>query len=185
MASTGDDKRAEIVKRNRSPSSSEKRDRSAFLYMEPDPDIKDFAQCGSCMHFIPDEGRCFWLSDKDEVDADDSCGFYAQGKPAGGKPSGQYTPETLGFYEGKVRCENCDGYDDRDKDHIHCDVYVQLTRMLPHIWKLDEKVKPHACCNAYANGKRDPKNFGPYGPIPDPDDPHVGGLISKMVSKRK
>lgn len=184
MASPGDDKRADIAKRNRPSTASAKRDRSAFLYMEPNPDIKDFAQCGSCMHFIPDSKRCFWLGDKDEVDADDSCGFYAQGKPDGGKPSGQYTPEVLGFYEGKVRCQNCDGFDDRDNKNIHCDVYVQLTRMLPHLWDLDEKIKPRACCNAFYVGKRDPGHFGPYGPIPDADDPLVGGLISKM-SKRK
>jgi hypothetical protein len=166
------------------PAQTMLRDRSAFLYMEPHPDIPDHAQCGSCENFNDVKGVCRWLSKTDEVDADDSCGLYAQGAPSADiEPTGQYTPEEVGFYDGKVRCQNCNALDARDAKRIHCDLYVQLTRMFPRLFKLDERVKPRGCCNAFAPGKRNPKNFGPYGPIPDPDDPNVGGLIMDVMKK--
>ena len=160
-----------------------KRDRSAFLYMEPHPNNPDFAQCGDCMHFIPGAQRCIWFGKDDEVKAEDSCGFFAQGDPSDDQtPRGLFTKEELGYYSsGPVRCENCDGFDARDKSRMHCDVYVQLNRMFPKIWNLDEKVKPKGCCNAFGAGKRDPKNFGPYGPIPDADDAGAGGPITKLI----
>jgi hypothetical protein len=161
------------------------RDRSVFLYMEPSPDTPEFAQCGTCSNFIPDAERCFWFSEQDEVDSDDSCGLYVQGDPHGGRvPTGLMEPKVAGFYEGKVRCQNCNAVDNRDPSRIHCDLYVQLNRMMPRIWDLEEKVKPRACCNAFEDGPRDPERFGPYGPIPDTDDPKVGGLISTMITRR-
>jgi hypothetical protein len=160
----------------------EPRDRSTFLYMEPDPDIPDHAQCSSCRNFNDVEGLCFWLSAKDEVDGDDSCGEYGQGEPSSDiVPTGQYTKETLGFVDHQVRCENCNAFDDRDQTNLHCDLYVQLNRMFPRLWRLIEEVKPRGCCNAQMPGKRNPKNFGPYGPIPDDDDPNVGGLITEIL----
>jgi hypothetical protein len=36
-----------------------RRDRSTFLYMEPSPMVKDFAQCKTCERFIPATERCY------------------------------------------------------------------------------------------------------------------------------
>jgi hypothetical protein len=158
------------------------RDRSAFLYMEPRPDTPEHAQCGTCANFNDQRDRCRWFSEKDEVDADDTCGLYAQGKPSADiKPTGQYRPEEVGFFEGAVQCHRCDMYDDRDKKRIHCDLYVQLTRMFPRLWKLDEKIKPRGCCNAWGPAPRDPKRFGPYGPLPDADDDGPGGMLARLL----
>lgn len=162
------------------------RDRSAFLYMEPDPDTPDHAQCKTCFNFLRGVGRCHWLQEDDEIDFDDTCGLYGQGTPnddPNAKPSGQYTKETVGFFDGRVTCHRCNAYDDRDKSHIHCDLYVQLNRMLPQLWKLKEEVIPRGCCNAWGEGKRDPKRFGPYGPLPDADDAGSGGILAQMLKK--
>jgi len=159
-----------------------KRNRSAFAYMEGKPDTPAFAQCSTCTMFLRGVGRCHWLGET-EVDGDDSCVMYVQGAPNDdpqAKPTGKLKPSTVGFYSGKVRCQNCNAFDSRNPNDLHCDLYVQLNRMFPRMWNLDRKVERHACCNAWAPGKRDPKNFGPNGPIPDADDPKVGGLIMKV-----
>jgi hypothetical protein len=164
--------------------SAEVRDRSAFLYMEPKPDTPDHAQCATCEKFLRANGKCHHLQANDDVDGDDTCGMYAQGEPNDdpeATPTGQYTKETLGFFDGRVQCQRCNVYDDRDKLNIHCDLYVQLNRMFPRLWKLDEKVKPRGCCNAWGGGNRDPERFGPYGPLPDADDAQSGGLLAQML----
>ncbi len=166
-----------------SPIGTRVRDRSAFLYMEPRPDTPDHAQCATCEMFLRVVGKCHHLQAEDKVDGDDTCGMYSQGRPnddKDAKPSGQYTKETLGFFEGRVTCQHCNAYDDRDKSNIHCDLYVQLNRIFPHLFKLKESIKPRGCCNAWGEGKRDPKQFGPYGPLPDADDPNAGGLLAKL-----
>jgi hypothetical protein len=155
-----------------------KRDRSAFAYMEPDPDTKKFAQCGTCAMFLRKVERCHWLGPDDKVDADDSCVMYVQGEPSDdpkAKPTGALEPKTVGLFDGRVRCENCNAHDFRDPARKHCDLFVQLNRMFPRMWNLKTEIKPHACCNAWAPGERDPKNFGPYGPLPDQDD--SGGIL--------
>jgi hypothetical protein len=158
------------------------RDRSTFLYMEPaDPKNDDFAQCGTCIEWIKDKDRCYLHRTSDEIDADDSCGLYVEGEPRSGlKPLGLVTPKVSGLVDEQTRCHNCNAYDGRDQSHIHCDLYVQLNRMFPHVFDLKEEIEPHACCNAMEPGKRDPKRFGPYGPIPDADDPKVGGLVTRL-----
>jgi hypothetical protein len=164
-----------------------KRDRSAFAYMEPHPDTSQFAQCGTCAMFLRGVGRCYWLGAHDQVDSDDSCVMYVQGRPddrRDARPTGILKPETVGFYSGKVRCENCNAHDFRDPARKHCDLFVQLNRMFPEMWDLKTEIKPHACCNAWSSGERDPKNFGPYGPMPDADDPRAGGALSKLLGSK-
>lgn len=157
------------------------RDRSTFLYFEPHPDTPEHAQCGTCRNWNPNK-LCYWLRQQDHPDDGDSCGMYGQGKPSKDIiPTGQYTPKDVGLVSEQTRCQNCDAFDARDKSNLHCDLYVQLNRMFPKLFKLDIKVKPHGCCNAMEPGQRDPKRFGPYGPIPDADDPKVGGLIMKVI----
>lgn len=157
------------------------RDRSAFLYMEPNPETDKFATCGTCASFNREKKRCKWFGPNDEVDENDTCGLYVQGPNTNEAPTGFSTKKEAGFFDGPPQCRRCNAYDARDKSRIHCDLYVQLNRMLPKQWKLDEEIKPHACCNAWEGGDRNPKQFGPYGPIPDKDDPKVGGLIDKYV----
>ncbi len=126
--------------------------------------------------------RCEELQKNDDVDKGDSCGLYSQGSPKlVAVPSGQYTKKQVGFVSEKTRCENCNVFDDRDKKNMHCDLFVQLNRMMPRMFKIDIHVKPRGCCNMMAPGKRDPDRFGPYGPIPDADDPNVGGLLMKVI----
>jgi len=130
--------------------------------------------------FLRQIGRCHWLGKNDVVDDDDTCIMYAQGEPndyPDAESTGTFDPQTVGFFDGQVRCENCNVFDDRDSKKPHCDLYVQLNRMYPDMWELDERVKPHGCCNAWSQGRRDPSKFGPYGPIPDEDDRGAGGLL--------
>jgi hypothetical protein len=157
------------------------RDRSTFLYFEPKPDTPEHAQCETCCNWNPNK-LCFWLGKNDHPDGDDSCGMYGQGKPSTDiVPTAQYTPKDVGLVSEQTRCENCNAFDSRDKTNLHCDLYVQLNRIFPRLFKLDVKVKPRGCCNAMEPGKRNPKQFGPYGPIPDADDPNVGGMIAKLL----
>lgn len=161
------------------------RDRACFLYMEPKPDTPEHAQCVTCIRWGSVNKRCEELQKNDVVDKDDSCGLYSQGKPKPVVvPSGQYTKKIVGFVSEKTRCENCNVFDNRDKNpkEWHCDLYVQLNRILPRMFKLDIYVKPRGCCNLMAPGKRNPDRFGPYGPIPDADDPNVGGLLMKVIN---
>src|ERR1700677_1835020 len=163
----------------------EPRDRATFLFFTPNPNIPDHAQCSSCKNFNDVKGKCFWLNSNDDVVGGGSCGMYGQGKPSGDiVPCGQYTKKDVGYVHHPVRCENCNVFDDRDKSNMHCDLYVQLNRVFPRLFKLDVKVTPRSCCNAQSPGKRNPKRFGPYGPIPDADDPNVGGKITQIIDRR-
>jgi hypothetical protein len=124
------------------------RNRSAFGYLEPKPntDIKDFANCKTCQLWIKDKKRCYWLSNTKEVDEDDSCIYYAPGKPmpARVKPTSTFTPTEVGFYDGKVRCENCVSFSSGK-----CKLFTLLNSLHPTIWDLDATVNKHGCCNAF------------------------------------
>ncbi len=161
----------------------EPRDKAVFLYMEPKPDTPQHAQCATCRKWGRLNQRCDELQRNDDVDKGDSCGLYSQGAPQlYANPSGQYTKKVVGFVSEKTRCENCNVFDNRDPDpkEWHCDLYVQLNRLLPRLFKINIYVKPRGCCNAMVPGKRDPERFGPYGPIPDADD-KGGGLLLKVL----
>ncbi len=111
------------------------RNRSAFGYMEPRPDIPDFAQCGSCKMWLKRQELFYWLPKTKEVEAGDFCILYVQGPPFNNpdmKPTGSLAPEVVGFTDGKVRWEN--------------------SQIFPDVFKLDSKVKPRACCNAFNRG---------------------------------
>lgn len=128
------------------------RDRSCFGYMEPSPNIPDFAQCGACQLFIKNKIGCYWLPDTHSVDADDSCIMYVQGDPITDQPvnpTGSLTPAEVGFTNGKVRCENCNAF---DKAKGACALFRELTELWPRVFKLDSSVKPRACCNAFERG---------------------------------
>jgi hypothetical protein len=148
----------------------EKITRAAFVFMKSKAPQADFAQCETCVRFIRNKGKCEDVS-APKVDDDDSCGIYAHGKYSGdGTVRNLVTPEEAGFVSRKVRCENCMLFDPNSEAKTHCDLYTQLNRTFPLLFNLDRYVDTHDCCNAKTPGKRNPKVFGPIGPIPGPQD---------------
>jgi len=125
------------------------RERDVFGYLEPHPDIPDFAQCSSCQSWLKPIKRCYWLAKDKEVLAGDSCIFYAQGKPLekrGVEPTGTFDPKDVGFVSGQVRCENCISLAGDDKT---CKLFARLNGFKNVDFWLDEDVKPRGCCNAF------------------------------------
>lgn len=134
------------------------RERDSFGYMEPSPDIPNFAQCGSCRLFIRAKRNCYWFNKAKDVDADDACIMYVQGANmrADAEATGALDPKVVSFAEGKTRCENCNAY---NKDAGGCHLFYLLSRLLPRFYKLKIDVKPRACCNAYERGSYSPRIF--------------------------
>lgn len=148
----------------------EKVTRATFLYMDPKAPKTKFAQCGTCPHWIPGMDRCELHRSQDKIDDDDSCGLYVHGKPAGTHPMGLVTPEQSGLVSRQVRCENCMFFDPDTEPREHCDFYTQLNRLFPSLFNLDRYVDSHGCCNAQTPGARNPKVFGPIGPLSNGQD---------------
>lgn len=143
---------------------SEKITRASFLYLDPRPPKNKFAQCETCIHFLGD--KCEWMGPRDKVDGDDSCGFYAPGRASPGAiPLSIATKKEMGFVSRQVRCENCAFFDNESEPREHCDLYTQLNLILPGLFNLDRYVDEYGCCNAQTPGPRNPKVFGPFGPI--------------------
>jgi hypothetical protein len=118
--------------------------RDAFLYLDPKPPEDEFAQCGTCIMFIPDHDRCMIHGAKIKVDEDDSCGLYVHGVPRNGPPTAAVTPKESGLVGRQVRCENCEHFNGKDL----CLLFKNLNRVLPDKFDLDTKVSPKGCCNA-------------------------------------
>jgi|ERR1044072_1090944 hypothetical protein len=118
-------------------------DRSAFIYLPPKPPKEQFAQCATCVHFIPSD-RCGIFTDNDRVQAEASCGLYIHGSPSDRTCRGAVTPAQAGYVSGAVRCENCSWYEDRV-----CGLYKTLQRRLPDVFDLDSTVEPQGCCNGW------------------------------------
>jgi hypothetical protein len=148
----------------------EKITRATFLYMDPRQPAGKFAQCGTCQWWIPGQDRCVQHSEGDKIDGDDSCGLYSPmaTRDKDAKPLGLVTPQESGLVSRKVRCQNCMFFDPTTESRKHCDLYTQLNRVMPALFDLDRYVDEHGCCNAQTPGERDPKVFGPFGPL-DPD----------------
>jgi hypothetical protein len=126
--------------------SSDKVRRDAFIYLEPRNNIKDFAQCSSCSHFMPDSERCTLFSKNYKVVAEGSCSLYVQGVPADNQViMDSITPKDAGYVVAKVRCENCVAL-----EGTTCTFFETLNQKIPDFFNLDTKVKPRACCNAWA-----------------------------------
>lgn len=133
-------------------------DRNAFLYLAPKPrdDKQSFAQCGSCRLFTGN--GCVIHGSKVEVDDDDSCGFYVDWPNGKIDPKvvanhkadlergvpGSVTPEESGLVGSLVQCHRCDFYSEGK-----CGLFEKLNAALPRVFKLNVKVEPHACCNAW------------------------------------
>lgn len=168
----------------------EKVTRATFLYMKPKPgyDPEENAQCESCIHWIDDKDRCELHGKGDDIDGDDSCCLYVAGPNATGKePLGRVTPKESGLVSRQVRCDNCMFFDPDSEPKVHCDFYSQLNRMLPKVFDLDRYVEEDACCNAQTPGNRNPKVFGPIGPLGEKGEDSDGmkNAIDEALSKRK
>jgi len=115
--------------------------RDAFLYLEGDDNDHDFAQCGTCYLFVPEDERCA-IHGNLRITADDSCGFYIEGAPSFDDTEKLVTPEESGLVHRETRCENC-AYGGPT-----CKLYEMLNRELPHVFELTTEISPTSCCNA-------------------------------------
>jgi hypothetical protein len=119
-----------------------KHKRDTFLYMEGN--IKDFAQCSSCIMWLSKRNKCMIHSESVKIDGDDSCGLYVQGAPReDGTCLGLVTPKESGLVDRQVRCENCFHFGENK-----CGLFDNLNKKMPDQFDLDINVKPRACCNA-------------------------------------
>jgi hypothetical protein len=165
---------------------SEKITRATFLYMDPKAPEDEFAQCGTCVHFLKKLGRCELLGPKVEIDDDDSCGLYAHGTAEADEvPEALVTPEEAGLVDRQVRCENCKFFDPDSEPREHCDLYSQLNRILPKLFDLDRYVDEYGCCNAQTPGKRDQKVFGPVGPLGEKGEDSDGAVNAVSSALRR
>jgi len=122
-------------------------DRSAFIYLEQIVPTVQFAQCATCSLFLPGRERCGIFGADDVVKANASCGLYIQGAPSDDQEiRGVVTPESAGYVEGQVRCENCIWF---NSEPSTCGLFEDLNKAMPDAWDLEEKVLPKACCNGW------------------------------------
>lgn len=119
-------------------------DRSTFIYLDPTGDKKEFAQCSTCISWIPDKQRCHFFSDDDKVVGNASCGLYVHGEPHDQPTLNSVTPKEAGYTLGQVRCENCTWYVDKK-----CELFDKLNKAMPDIFDLDSDVAAQGCCNGW------------------------------------
>jgi hypothetical protein len=120
-------------------------DRSAFIYLNPKGDKTQFAQCGTCVAFMPGKERCGFFGKDDKVVANASCGLYVHGKPHDDQPiTNAVTPSAAGYVLGQVRCENCTWYVDKK-----CELFEKLNKSMPDVFDCDPAVAELGCCNGW------------------------------------
>ena len=122
-----------------------KLDRSVFLYMDPKSPKDEFAQCSTCVHFLPESQRCTLFGKDDKVVANASCNLYAHGTPKEDQEILEsMSPKDAGYLTGQVRCENCSWFNSDST----CGLFQELNK-LKDIFNLNTKVDPKGCCNGY------------------------------------
>ena len=124
--------------------------RWAFIYLEPEDNsgenYSQFAQCGTCVLFMPGKKRCGLYGPDDKVVANASCGLYINGMPHDDQPFlAAATPENSGYVLGQVRCENCSWY-----KKGACELFEKLDQQLPDTFELGSAVDAKGCCNAWS-----------------------------------
>ena len=118
--------------------------RHAFIYMNPKPPEKQFAQCGTCRDFTGTKCKILGML---EVRANDSCALYVHGKPDyGAKTQLLVSAEEAGFGKGSVRCENCKYFDAKESK---CKLFDMLNNKLGNNFDLDINVHRFGCCNGF------------------------------------
>ena len=145
--------------------------RDAFLFLKPKSTAQkpDFAQCGPCRMFVPEEylqgklkgDRCIIHGSRVEIDDDDSCGFMCAWPTPDGKPvkkviedhagellkmiPGSVTPEDSGLVSQRVQCHRCKF--EKGNSSV-CGLYQQLNKTFPDIFDCDPAIERNTCCNA-------------------------------------
>lgn len=149
----------------------ERVERDAFIYLEPGTAAlaEDFAQCGPCRMFVPEEyldgkligDRCIIHGSKVAIDDDDSCGFMVPWPTKDGKPNaevvkqhaaellkmipGSVNPAESGLVSRRVQCHRCRF---AKKGVTECGLYAELNSTLPDYFDLDTDITRNSCCNA-------------------------------------
>jgi hypothetical protein len=129
-----------------------KLERDAFLYLNPEPGVDDFAQCSSCEMWVKGDNRCTIHGPRVRVPGSASCGFYICGmvQEPGYETEALVTAEESGLVDRKVRCENCQW---GGPSTYRCRLFIGLNERLPDIFDLDEQIEPKGCCNAQLPGE--------------------------------
>lgn len=129
-----------------------KLERDAFLYLNPEPGIDDFAQCSSCQDWVQGDNRCTIHGPRVRTPGTASCGFYIFGdpQPAGTDTEAVVTADESGLVDREVRCENCQW---GGPTTTRCRFFLSLNERLPDVFDLDEHIEPKGCCNAQLPGE--------------------------------
>ena len=119
-----------------------------FLYLNPEPNTPEFAQCATCRDWVTGDNKCVIHGPHVTVTNTMSCGLYVWGPP---QPEGTPTVAIVtttesGLVDREVRCENCIHFD--YAGNSTCNFFVTLNDTLSQIFEIDENVEPKGCCNA-------------------------------------
>ena len=127
--------------------------RDAFLYLNPEPGVADFAQCSSCQDWVKGDNRCVIHGPRVRTPGSASCGFYIFGipnEPGSVRTEAVVTAEESGLVDREVRCENCQW---GGPTTYKCRFFMGLNERLPEMFDLDEQIEPKGCCNAQLPGE--------------------------------
>lgn len=121
--------------------------RDAFLYLDPEPGVDDFAQCLTCRDWVEGDDRCRIIGPFITVRDTMSCGFYVYGEEPLPEGTQTYTlvfPKEAGLVDREVRCENCRHL----VEESTCGFFKTLNETLPDLFDLNINIHPAGCCNA-------------------------------------
>jgi len=119
----------------------------AFLYLSPEPNTPDFAQCSSCRDWITGDNLCAIHGPFIEVLGSMSCGLYVYGEPLpeGHRTMALVSAQESGLVDREVRCENCRF---AMKEATICGLYDMINEAMPDLFDIDINIDPKGCCNA-------------------------------------
>lgn len=117
-----------------------------FLYLDPEPDVDDFAQCSSCRDWVTGDNLCLIHGPFITVKGSMSCGLYVYGEPLppGHRTYALVSARESGLVDREVRCENCRHMEEGDQ----CGFFTYLNKTLPELFDIDTDIDPKGCCNA-------------------------------------
>lgn len=119
----------------------------AFLYLNPEPNTPEFAQCATCRDWVTGDNLCVIHGPHTNVTGSMSCGLYVWGppQPEGAATAAIVTPTESGLVDREVRCENCIHFDEQEHK---CSFFDFLNSVSPELFDIDVNVEPKGCCNA-------------------------------------
>jgi hypothetical protein len=119
----------------------------AFLYLNPEPNTDEFAQCSTCRDWVTGDNKCVIHGPHTTVTGSMSCGLYVWGppQPEGSPTVAIVTPTESGLVDREVRCENCiyEMY-----EATKCGFFEALNETIPDFFEIDIDIEPRGCCNA-------------------------------------